>query len=115
MRVAGSKSERYDLAMIRFGLIEVLLLLGASCAAPVAGPAPDSSAAAHQASVLAGGTLRIDGDAGHGGLSIDALRALDDGFGPLRLVVPTDAAGSRSVRNLERLTIVDLRRIVPAR
>ena len=31
---------------------------------------------------------------------------------PIRLIVPTDREGSRSVRNLERLTIVDLRRIV---
>ena len=35
---------------------------------------------------------------------------LDDSTGPFRLIVPTDGEGSRSVRNLERLTIIDLRK-----
>lgn len=39
-------------------------------------------------------------------------RPLDEKTGPLRLVVPTDFEASRSVRNLLRLTVVDLRRIV---
>jgi Oxidoreductase molybdopterin binding domain len=39
---------------------------------------------------------------------------LSDESGPLRLVVPTDGEGSRSIHNLVRLTIVDLRRVVPA-
>jgi hypothetical protein len=37
---------------------------------------------------------------------------LDDSTGPFRLVVPTDGKGSRSVRNLERLTILDLGKLV---
>src|SRR5262245_42636812 len=39
---------------------------------------------------------------------------LDSTAGPLRLLVPTDGEGSRSGRNLARLTVVDLRRVVPA-
>src|SRR6185295_8360750 len=40
-------------------------------------------------------------------------QALDAGEGPLRLIVPTDGEASRSVRNVERLTILDLHRRVP--
>jgi hypothetical protein len=36
---------------------------------------------------------------------------LDDSVGPFRLIVPTDAEGSRSVRKLERLTVIDLRKV----
>lgn len=35
---------------------------------------------------------------------------LDDSTGPFRLIVPTDGEASRSVRNLERLTVIDLRK-----
>lgn len=37
---------------------------------------------------------------------------LDASVGPFRLVVPTDGEGSRSVRNLERLTVLDLRKVL---
>jgi hypothetical protein len=37
---------------------------------------------------------------------------LDDSSGPFRLIVPTDEEGSRSVRNLERLTVLDLRKVL---
>lgn len=37
---------------------------------------------------------------------------IDPAFGPLRLIVTTDGEGSRSARNLRRLTILDLRRCV---
>jgi hypothetical protein len=40
---------------------------------------------------------------------------LDASVGPFRLVVPTDGEASRCAHNVERLTIVDLRRVVPAR
>jgi hypothetical protein len=39
---------------------------------------------------------------------------LDATSGPFRLIVTTDREGSRSVRKLERLTVLDLRRLVPA-
>jgi hypothetical protein len=42
------------------------------------------------------------------GAPLDAIK------GPFRLIVTTDREGSRSVRKLERLTVLDLRRIVPA-
>lgn len=38
---------------------------------------------------------------------------LGDVHGPLRLIVPSDGEGSRCVHDLQRLTIVDLRHLVP--
>lgn len=43
---------------------------------------------------------------GENGEPIDASR------GPLRLIVTSDGEASRSIRNLERLTVIDLRRLV---
>lgn len=42
-------------------------------------------------------------------------KPLDPSIGPLRIIVPSDREGSRSIRHLERLTLVDLRRVAPAR
>lgn len=39
---------------------------------------------------------------------------IGDADGPLRIVVPSDGEASRSVRNLRRLTILDMRRVVRA-
>jgi hypothetical protein len=41
----------------------------------------------------------------------EAGQPIDAASGPLRLIVPSDGEGSRSVRNLQRLTILDLRRL----
>lgn len=41
-------------------------------------------------------------------------RPIDPVAGPFRIIVTSDGEGSRSLRNLTRLSIVDLRRVAPA-